>query len=67
MQSAQFKDLDLFFSESGEGPPCLVMHGGLGYDHSYLSPGLDVLGDRLHLIYYDHRCNGRSGRQPLEP
>ncbi len=66
MQSAQFKDLDLFFSESGEGPPCLVMHGGLGYDHSYLSPGLDVLGDRLHLIYYDHRCNGRSGRQPLE-
>lgn len=56
----------LNFCESGNGRPCLVMHGGLGFDHSYLSPGLDVLGDTLRLIYYDHRCNGRSGRPPIE-
>jgi proline iminopeptidase len=24
------------------------------------------LGDVMHLVYYDHRCNGRSGRPPLE-
>src|SRR5690242_9156373 len=41
------------------------MHGGLGFDHTYLRP-LDELGGRLRLVYYDHRCNGRSERAPLE-
>lgn len=66
MPIAAFKGTELYFSESGKGLPCLVMHGGLGFDHSYLSPGLDVLGDTLRLIYYDHRCNGRSGRPSIE-
>jgi proline iminopeptidase len=57
---------ELHFFEHGSGWPCLVMHGGLGFDHSYLTPGLDTLGDTLRLIYYDHRCNGRSGRPPIE-
>lgn len=56
----------LFYVEAGAGLPCLVMHGGLGYDHTYMCPWLDALGDRLRLIYYDHRGNGRSGRPPLE-
>ncbi len=42
------------------------MHGGLGVDHRYLQPWLDSLHDILHLIYYDHRGNGRSGRPPIE-
>jgi proline iminopeptidase len=42
------------------------MHGGLGLDHTYLSPGLDPLGERLRLVYYDHRGHGRSGRPPIE-
>jgi len=57
---------DLFYLEAGSGPPCLVMHGGLGVDHTYLHPWLDPLGDVLRLVYYDHRGNGRSGRPPLE-
>lgn len=36
------------------------MHGGLGFDHTYLRPGLDPLAEHAHLAYYDHRGNGRS-------
>jgi proline iminopeptidase len=57
---------ELFYVEAGEGLPCLVMHGGLGGDHTALHPWLDPLGDVLHLVYYDHRGNGRSGRPPAE-
>lgn len=64
MPSVSINNTDLFFVTAGEGLPCLVMHGGLGVDHTYLHPALDPLGDRLHLIYYDHRGNGRSGRPP---
>jgi proline iminopeptidase len=41
---------------------CLVMAGWPGADHTYLRPGLDRLGRRLRLVYYDHRGHGRSGR-----
>jgi proline iminopeptidase len=41
------------------------MHGGLGIDHSSLR-GLDPLADTLRLVYYDHRCHGRSDRPPVE-
>jgi proline iminopeptidase len=57
---------EVFYSEVGEGIPCLVMHGGLGFDHTYMHPWLDPLGDLMRLVYYDHRCNGRSGRPHLE-
>jgi proline iminopeptidase len=56
---------ELFYLSSGTGIPCLVMHGGLGVDHTYLHPWLDPLGDRFRLVYYDHRGNGRSGRPAL--
>jgi len=56
----------LFYAEVGSRLPCLVMHGGLGLDHTSMHPSLDPLGDRLRLIYYDHRGNGRSGRPPIE-
>ena len=52
--------------EVGEGLPCLLMHGGLGFDHTCLHPWLDPLGDVMRLVYYDHRGNGRSGRPPSE-
>ena len=66
MPSAPINGTELFYQPVGEGLPCLVMHGGLGFDHTYLHPGLDPLGDTLQLIYYDHRGNGRSGRPPRE-
>ena len=63
---APVNDTDLYYVRVGEGLPCLVMHGGFGVDHTLLHPWLDPLGDVLHLVYYDHRCNGRSGRPPIE-
>ena len=53
---------DLFYFSIGDGIPCLVMHGGLGLDHTLLHPWLDPLADRMQLTYYDHRGHGRSGR-----
>lgn len=44
----------------------LVLHGGLGWDHSYLSPALDVLADSLPVVYFDFRGNGRSARPTPE-
>lgn len=52
----------LYYRLVGTGPECLVMHGGLGIDHNAYTPGLDALGDAMTLVYYDHRCHGRSGR-----
>ena len=66
MSAAHLNDTKLFYVEVGEGLPCLVMHGGLGGDHSALHPWLDPLGDVMRLVYYDHRGNGRSGRPPSE-
>jgi proline iminopeptidase len=65
MPTVEIQKTNIFYTSSGTGVPCLVMHGGLGLDHTYLR-GLDMLSDVLHLVYYDHRHNGRSGRPPIE-
>ena len=57
---------ELFYERFGSGIPFLVMHGGLGVDHSYFRPGLDPLGDIIEFFFYDHRGQGRSGRPPME-
>lgn len=64
MQVAHLNGTELFYVEVVEGTPCLVMHGGLGFDHTCLHPWLDPMGDVMHLVYYDHRGNGRSDRPP---
>jgi proline iminopeptidase len=64
MLLARLNDTELFYVSVGEGRSCLVMHGGLGGDHTSLHPWLDPLGDVMRLVYYDHRGNGRSGRPP---
>jgi proline iminopeptidase len=66
MPTVALNGVDIFYMQHGDGLPCLVMHGGLGLDHSYLHPWLDALGADLRLVYYDHRGNGRSGRPPLD-
>lgn len=55
-------DTTLHAHVEGTGPTLLVMHGGLGLDHTYLRPWLDPLADDLRVVYYDHRGNGRSER-----
>ena len=53
---------ELFYTTHGSGRPLMLMHGGLGPDHTYFRPWLDALGDEIALIYYDHRGGGRSSQ-----
>lgn len=57
----------LHYEVVGDGPTCLVSHGWFGTDHTYLRPGLDLLGSLVRLVYYDHRGHGRSGASPGVP
>ncbi len=66
MATAEINGARLFYTVVGSGEPCLTMHGGLGLDHTHLHPWLDPLGDRLRLVFYDHRGNGRSERTEPE-
>jgi proline iminopeptidase len=59
MTMLPIRDVSLFIKVMGQGDPLLFMHGGPGLDHSTLS-SLEPLADRFTLIFYDHRCNGRS-------
>lgn len=49
----------IFFNAFGHGYPLVLMHGGPGSDHTYLL-SLKKLGEFFTLVFYDHRCNGRS-------
>lgn len=49
----------------GAGRPVLVLHGGLGLDHTYLRPWLDPLAQTAELTFYDLAGNGRSERIDL--
>src|SRR5947199_256762 len=42
MPTVEVQKTHIFYTSSGTGVPCLVMHGGLGLDHTYLR-GLDML------------------------
>ena len=53
------RDVSLYVKILGRGNPLLLMHGGLGLDHTTLS-SLEPLADRFTLVFYDHRGNGRS-------
>lgn len=65
-QRIHLNNLDLFFAEEGEGPPCLLLHGGPGMDHQMFVPWLSPLASSTHLLYLDYRGNGRSQRIPPE-
>jgi pimeloyl-ACP methyl ester carboxylesterase len=51
----------LFMQEIDRGPVALVLHGGLAVDQQPYR-GLDSLATMLHVVYIDHRGNGRSSR-----
>ena len=51
MPKVKINDTELYYIEHGSGTPFLVMHGGLGVDHTYLRPTLDPLGDNFKLIF----------------
>jgi proline iminopeptidase len=58
------RDGSLYVDVIGQGYPLLLMHGGPGADHwSLLS--FRELADEFTLVFYDHRCNGRSTGFPV--
>src|SRR5512135_3342987 len=59
MTHMQIRDVSLFVKVMGQGYPLVLMHGGPGPDHTSLL-ALQPLADQFTLVFYDHRCNGRS-------
>ncbi len=47
-------------------PIMIVLHGGPGFDHTYLRPWLDPVSDVAQLVYVDERGCGRSARHTHE-
>ena len=70
---ARIRDTEIYFDVVGAGlvpdggtmrekPPAFIIHGGPGSDHSGMKPSFTPLADRLQLIFFDHRGQGRSAR-----
>lgn len=59
MTHMQIRDVSLYVKVMGQGYPLVFMHGGPSLDHTTLLP-LQPLADQFTLVFYDHRCNGRS-------
>jgi proline iminopeptidase len=70
---AGIRDTEIFFDIEGVGlavdgahlrerPVAFIIHGGPGGDHSSFKPILSPLAERMQLVYFDHRGQGRSGR-----
>jgi pimeloyl-ACP methyl ester carboxylesterase len=59
------RGVSLYVKTIGIGCPLLLMHGGPGADHSTLSAMIKCR-DAFQLIFYDHRCNGRSRGAHME-
>ncbi len=66
MPALEINGTTIWYERDGAGPPCLVLHGGLGVDHTLYRRTLQPLTGQLELVFFDHRGNGRSGRPPLD-
>jgi len=56
----------LFVATIGDGQPLVLLHGGLGMDHTCFRPDFDALSDTRRVVYFDQRGNGRSA-ESAEP
>jgi hypothetical protein len=50
MPTATVNGTSLNYDALGAGPACLVMHGGLGIDHTFFRPLLDRLASRVRML-----------------
>ena len=64
MATMTIRDVSLFVEVVGHGPPLVLMHGGPGLDHVSLTPFRE-LADKHTVVFFDHRCNGRSVGAPV--
>jgi proline iminopeptidase len=72
----QTNGTELFFDVVGSGldassvfrqkPTMIILHGGPGFDHTYLRPWLDPVSEVAQLVYVDQRGCGRSQRHSHE-
>jgi proline iminopeptidase len=74
---AKVRDTEIYFDVEGIGlvpdgprmtekPVMFAVHGGPGVDHSSFKPALSPLADKVQIVYFDHRGQGRSARGPKE-
>jgi proline iminopeptidase len=70
---AKIRDTEIYFDIEGMGlvpdgrimrekPVAFVIHGGPGGEHSSFKPVMSPLAERMQLVYFDHRGQGRSAR-----
>ncbi|MGH7126192.1 MAG: alpha/beta fold hydrolase [Stellaceae bacterium] len=70
---AKIRDTEIYFDIEGMGlvpdrrvmrekPVAFIIHGGPGGDHSSFKPVMSPLAERMQLVYFDHRGQGRSAR-----
>jgi proline iminopeptidase len=70
---AKIRDTEIYFDVEGMGlvpdgrtmrekPIAFIIHGGPGGDHSSFKPVMSPLAERMQLVYFDHRGQGRSAR-----
>ena len=68
---ARIRDTEIYFDVEGAGlvpdgprmrekPVAFIIHGGPGGDHSGFKPGMSPLSEKMQLVYFDHRGQGRS-------
>lgn len=60
MSTFEHDGATLWYDDRGSGLPLLVLHGGLGLDHTYLRVAFDALVPEVRVIFLDLRANGRS-------
>ena len=65
MTMMSIRDASLHVEVMGEGYPLVLMHGGPSADLYTMLP-FRRCADRFTLVFYDHRCNGRSEGAPVE-
>lgn len=70
---ARIRDTEIYFDVEGVGlvpdegrmrerPTAFILHGGPGADHSVLRGCYGPLAQKMQLVYFDHRGQGRSAR-----
>jgi len=65
MTRLPIRDVSLNVDVLGRGYPLVLMHGGPSADLWTLT-AFRRMRDRYRLVFYDHRCNGRSTGAPVE-
>jgi proline iminopeptidase len=74
---AKLRDTEIYFDIEGAGlvpdgkwmrekPVAFLIHGGPGADHTSFKPTLSPLSQKMQLVYFDHRGQGRSARGAKE-